>query len=103
MKESENSYPKENDSFWDYVKENPRIIGLPVSENKGIDILGALRDIREAYKVNGIKGDIMLTLLGSLLVGAAQGQGDKMIEEVIVSEAMDSFDTHLKGILDEGH
>jgi hypothetical protein len=45
----------------------------------------------------------MLTLLGSLLVGAAQGQGDKMIEEVIVSEAMDSFDTHLKGILDEGH
>ena len=103
MKESENSYPENNDSFWDYVKENPGIIGLPVSENKGIDILGALRDIREAYKVNGIKGDIMLTLLGSLLVGAAQGKGDKMIEEVIVSEAMDSFDTHFKGILDEGH
>lgn len=77
-------------------------MGLPISESKGLDLLNALRDIREAYIEDTEQGDTMLTLLGSLLVGAVEGHGDMMVEEVIVSEAMAKFDSQIKGILNEG-
>jgi len=102
MKESGNYYP-DNNSFWNYVKNNPGIVGLRVSESKGLDLLGALRDIREGYIKDVEQGDTMLTLLGSLLVGAVEGRGDMMVEEVLVSEAMAKFDSQIKGVLDEGH
>ena len=102
MSESINVF-QDNNEFWDYVKENPRVLGIPVSENKGLDLLNALRDVREAYRVNPEIGDTMLTLLGTLLVGIVNGDGEQMLEEVIVSEAMVDIDTSLKEILDEGN
>jgi hypothetical protein len=101
VSESANVF-QDNDEFWDYVKDNPRIIGIPVSEHKGLDLLSALRDVREAYKKDPNMGDTMLTLLGSLLAGVANGEGDEMVEEVIVSEAMINVDKELKKVLDEG-
>ena len=56
MKESGNYY-QDNNSFWNYVKDNPGIVNLPVSESKGLDLLSALRDIREAYIKNAEQGD----------------------------------------------
>jgi len=94
---------RDNDEFWQYVKENPRMVGIPVSENKGLDLLGALRDVREAYKKDTEIGDTMLTLLGTLLMGTANGEGEQMIEEIIVSEAMVDIDNGLKEVLDEEH
>lgn len=102
MSELENVF-QDNNEFWNYVKENPRTLGIPVSETKGLDLLNALRDVREAYLKDVKTGDTMLTLLGSLLMGISQGDGEQMIEEVIVSEAMLDIDTNLKEILDEGH
>lgn len=101
MNESANVF-RDNDEFWEYVKENPRIIGIPVSEHKGLDLLSALRDVREAYKKDPAIGDSMLTILGTLLAGVANGDGDEMVEEVIVSEAMVNVDKELKKVLDEG-
>lgn len=100
MSESINVF-QDNNEFWDYVKENPRVLGIPVSDNKGLDLLNALRDVREAYQKDVQIGDTMLTLLGSLLVGIVNGEGEQMIEEVIVSEAMVNMDKTLKEILDE--
>lgn len=102
MSESEN-VSQNNEEFWDYVRKNPRVVGIPVSENKGLDLLSALADIRDAYKVDFRSGDIMLTLLGTVLVGAASGEGEVMVQEIIVSEAMDKFDKELGKVLDEGH
>jgi len=102
VNESANVF-RDNDEFWEYVKENPRIIGIPVSEHKGLDLLSALRDVREAYKKDPAIGDSMLTILGTLLAGVANGDGDEMVEEVIVSEAMSNVDKELKKVLDEGH
>lgn len=93
---------QDNNEFWEYVKENPLVLGIPVSESKGLDLLSALKDIREAYLKDVKVGDTMLTLLGTLLLGAANGDGDKMVEEVIVSEAMVDIDKDLKEILNEG-
>ena len=101
MNESESVY-QNNDEFWNYVKENPRIVGIPVSEHKGLDLLSALRDVREAYKKDLEIGDTMLTLLGTLLAGVVNGDGEAMVEEVIVSEAMVDIDKEVKKVLDEG-
>ena len=91
-----------NDKFWDYVKDNPLLIGISVSDKKGLDLLSALRDVREAYKNSTEVGDTMLTLLGTLLAGVASGDGDEMVEEVLVQEAMIDIDKEIKGVLDEG-
>lgn len=101
MSESPNVF-QGNDDFWNHVKENPKMLGIPVTEAKGLDLLNALRDIREAYKENAERGDTMLTILGTLLMGIANGDGEQMLEEVIVSEAMVDLDTSLKEILNEG-
>ena len=34
-----------NEEVWDYIEQNPRIIGLPITDSKGIDLLSALRDV----------------------------------------------------------
>jgi hypothetical protein len=47
-------------------------------------------------------GDTMLTLLATLLVGAANGEGGAMVEEVIVSEAMVGIDKEIRKVLNEG-
>jgi hypothetical protein len=48
-------------------------------------------------------GDTMLTLLGTLLAGVVNGDGEAMVEEVIVSEAMIGIDKEIKKVLNEGH
>jgi hypothetical protein len=101
MSESKNVF-RNNDEFWDFVKENPQLIGIPVSESKGLDLLGAMKDVREAYKKDPEIGDTMITMLGTLLAGVANGDGEAMVEEVIVSEAMAKFDSSLSEVLDEG-
>jgi hypothetical protein len=101
MSESINVF-QHNDDFWNYVKNNPELLGIPVSKHKGLDLLNALRDIRETYRKNLEAGDSMITLLGSLMLGIANGEGDAMIEEVIVSEAMINIDKKVEKVLDEG-
>lgn len=91
-----------NDEFWEHVKENPRMVGIPVSENKGLDLLSALADIREAYRQNVEIGDTMLTLLGTVLMGVVNGEAEQMVEEIIVLDAMEDLDKGLKKVLDEG-
>lgn len=88
---------------WDYVKDNPKIIGFPVSEHKGIDLLAALRDVYKTIDIDPKAAQTLLTLLANVLVASAQGDGDAIIEEVIVQEAMLNLDDSLKGFLNEGH
>ena len=104
MKKSENAW-EDNEEFekvWDYIGENPLIMGLPISESKGIDILSALRDVYETSKKNPENARVLLTLLANVLVAAAQGDGEEIVEEVIVQDAMLEFENNIKEILDEG-
>ena len=91
-----------NDEFWEHVKENPRMVGIPVSENKGLDLLSALADIRVAYQQSTEIGDTMLTLLGTVLMGVVNGEAEQMVEEIIVLDAMEDLDKGLRKVLDEG-
>ena len=46
---------------------------------------------------------MLLTLLANVLVAAVQGDGEEVVEEVLIQDAMLEFDEKLKEVLDEGH
>jgi hypothetical protein len=43
----------------------------------------------------------MLTMIATVIVAAASGEGNETIEELLVAEAMHKFDTEAKEILSE--
>jgi len=92
----------ELEGVWEHIAENPLLMGIPLSEKKGIDLLSALRDIYEANKIDQETAQMLLTLLANVLVAAAQGDGEEVVEEVIVQEAMAKFDKEARKVLDEG-
>jgi hypothetical protein len=100
MSESESVY-QADETIWDYIKENPRAIGVPITEKQGLDILNALRDIHIQNKTNPKVANDMLTMLASVLLAAAQGNGETIIEEVLVQEAMFKFDENIREVLNE--
>jgi hypothetical protein len=98
MNESNESYLKED--IWSYIKEHPRLIGIPLSDNKGLDILNALRDIYVLKTVESKNSG--LTLLAEVILAAAEGKGNQIVEDVLVQEAMIDIDDSLRMVLDEG-
>jgi hypothetical protein len=101
MSESEN-VSLDSLKVWDYIKDNPLILGLPLSDNKGLDLLSAMRDVYLEMDKDIYKAKVLLTLLATVLVASAQGDGEEVIEEVLVQDAMFDLDKELKVILDEG-
>lgn len=101
MKESEN-VSLDNEKVWDYIKDNPLLLGLPISNNKGLDLLSAMRDVYLEMDKDIYKAKVLLTLLATVLVATSQGDGNEVIEEVLVQDAMFNLDKELKGVLDEG-
>ena len=87
---------------WEFIKENPKIIGIALSQSKGLDLLSALRDVYEINKTDHKEAQNLLTLLANVLVASAQGDGEAIVEEVIVQDAMMDLDQSLKGLLNEG-
>lgn len=101
--ESNDVSPDEN-HIWEYIKENPKLIGVPITEDKSLNLLGALLQIREAVgEEEWTESIIMLDMLATALVSAVEGTGDKIVEELIVAEAMENFDQQVKGIIDESN
>ena len=73
MSESENVFLNDGEEVWDFIREHPRYIGIPISNKKGLDILNALRDIWVANKTSQDKANKMLTMLAAVLVSAEAG------------------------------
>jgi len=91
------------EGVWNHIADNPLLLGIPLSEQKGIDLLSALRDVYETNKTDQQSAQMLLTLLANVLVAAAQGDGEEVVEEVIVQEAMAKFDRESRKVLNEGH
>jgi hypothetical protein len=102
MNESENASTDDN-SVWDYIAKNPKIIGLPISDTKGIDLMSALRDVYVHTKQDPETGMNLLSILANFLVAAAQGDVDEFLQEVTVIELTSNLDTELRKVLNEGH
>lgn len=101
MSESENAFLNNGDEVWDFIKEHPRYLGIPISEKRGLDILNALRDVWLANKKDPEQANKMLTMLAAVLVSAEAGYGEKIVEEVLVQEAMIDFEQEAKQVLDD--
>lgn len=102
MSES-NDASTSSEEVWDYIEQNPRIIGLPITDSKGIDLLSALRDVYMHTKKDPEVGLNLLTILANFLVASAQGEAQEFIDEVTVIELTSDLDTELRKVLDEGH
>lgn len=90
-----------NDDVWKFIKENPRIVGIPLTDGKGLDILSAMMDIHDTILVNPEAAVDMLTLLAGVMLATVQGDGEEIVNEVIVAEAMNKFDIEAKELFNE--
>jgi len=100
MSELENAWDNDEE-FWNFVGENKRMVGLSVSDNQGLDILNALRDIYLTIEKEPDSAMRMLTLLGTVIYASSIGEGKQFTDEIQVVAAMEQFDTNIKEILDE--
>jgi len=102
MSESESALPPLDHTFWEHVDHLDFAIAIPVSEDRLLDVVGALHDIYDTL----VKGDLedakmCTTALAAILVASKYGKAEEVWEEFSVKEAMANFDDHMKEILDE--
>ena len=101
MSESENALPLDN-SFWEHVDHLDFAIAIPVSEDRALDIISALRDIYDTLvKGNLEDAKMCTTALAAILVASKYDKAEEVWAEFSVKEAMSNFDDHMKEILDE--
>jgi hypothetical protein len=102
MSESESALPPLDHTFWEHVEHLDFAIGIPVAQDRLLDVIGALRDIYETL----VEGDLedakmCTTALAAILVASKYGKAEEVWAEFSIKEAMSNFDNHMKGILDE--
>ena len=101
MNESESALPLDS-SFWEHIKHIDFTIGIQISEDKVLNIIGALEDI---YKTicdeDKEEAKLCVTALAAILVASKYDKADEVWAEYSVLEAMSNFDEHMKEILDE--
>ena len=100
MNESENALPMDS-SIWNHINHKNMSIGIPVSENKSLDILAALQDIYYSIEEDPDDARKCITSLAAIFVASSVGKADLVWQEFAVREAMESLDESLKEILDE--
>lgn len=102
MTESKDVSAQESKIVWDFIKANPKMIGFPVSDTQGLDLLNALRDVHDMIEKKPATAADMLTMIATVMVAAVTGKGNETVEEITVQEAMHRFDKEAKDILNEG-
>ena len=98
--ESKNALPLDS-KFWDYARTTEYSVAIPVSDNKMLNIIGALEDIYHTISKDPDESKECLIMLAAIFVASSQGRADEVWEEFAVRESMKSFDTDLKEILNE--
>ena len=100
MNESENALPLD-DTFWAHIEHSNFTIGIPVSDNKMMNILGVLHDIYDTIEHDPEEGRRLIIMMAAILVASKDGKADKIWEELSVQESMRDLDFTLREILDE--
>ena len=100
MSESEIVLPLD-ETIWDHVEHMEGSIGIAISEDKTLDLLGALYDIYQVSKDNLQEAQELIIGLTALLVAAPLGQANKVWAELIVKDSMKNFELQVKDVLDE--
>jgi len=100
MNESENALPLD-DTFWTHIEHSNFTIGIPVSDNKMMNVLGVLHDIYDTIEDDPEEGRRLIIMMAAILVASKDGRADIVWEELSVQESMRDLDSTLREILDE--
>jgi hypothetical protein len=98
--ESENALPLD-ETFWNHIEHSGFTIGIPVSEDKMMNVLEVLHDIYDTIEDDPEEGRKLIIMMAAILVASKDGHADKVWEELSVQESMKDLDITLKEILDE--
>lgn len=100
MSESESAYPLD-ESIWEHINHLNYTVGIPVSEKRVLNILGALEDIY--YTIDKDKEDAkdLLISMAAILTAVRYDKADEVFEEFIVKNTMQNIDKGLESILNE--
>lgn len=101
MSESEIVLPLD-ENIWEHVANMDGSVGIRLSEEKVLDLLGALYDIYHVSKEDINEAQDLLIGLAALLVAAPLDQANKVWEELQVRSSMKNFELSIKEVLDEG-
>lgn len=100
MSESEKLLPLD-ESLWDYIKGMDGTLGIPVSDTKTLDLMGALYDIYWESKTNLEEAQSLIIGLAALLLAAPLGKAEEVWQELVVKDSMKNFELQAKKVLDE--
>ena len=100
MSESDSALPLDS-TIWEQIAHMDFTIGIPVSENKTLNILGALEDIYNSIDEDIDEAKQCVIALAAIFVASRHDKADLVWEELSVQESMANFDSGLKEILDE--
>ena len=100
MNESDSALPLDS-TIWQHIAHMDFTIGIPVSENKTLNILGALEDIYDVVDTDPDEAKQCIIALAAIFVASRHDKADLVWEELSVQESMANFDSGLKEILNE--
>ena len=100
MSESENALPLD-ESIWEHVEHMNYRIGIPISENRSLNILEILKDIYYINKYDKKEAQFLIIGLAAIMITARDGNAEHIWEEFAVRESMRNFDQQAMEILNE--
>ena len=100
MSESDNALPLDS-TIWEHIAHMDFTIGIPVSENKTLNILGALEDIYDSIDTDIDEAKQCVIALAAIFVASRHDKADMVWEELSVQESMANFDEGIQEILNE--
>ena len=100
MSESDSALPLDS-TIWEHIAHMNFTIGIPVSENKTLNILGALEDIYDSIDTDIDEAKQCVIALAAIFVASRHDKADMVWEELSVQESMANFDEGIQEILNE--
>jgi hypothetical protein len=100
MSESDSALPLDS-TIWQHIAHMDFTIGIPVSENKTLNILGALEDLYDVVDKDPEEAKQCIIALAAIFVASRHDKADLVWEELSVQESMAKFDEGIREILNE--
>ena len=98
--ESESALPFD-ETFWNHIDHQKFSIGIPVSEDKVLNIIDVLRDIYESIDSDPELAKEYLIMTAAILSATRTNTAEWVWEEMAVRESRKELDSTLKEILNE--
>jgi hypothetical protein len=98
--ESENALPLD-ESFWDHWHHSKVGIGIPVSEDKTMNVLAVLEDIYYTVDQDTEETKRLIIMMAAILLASKDDQADAVWQEMVISESIINMDQGLQEMLNE--